>query len=305
MRKLDLRDPIVWWHHRSGWKYVVEVMAQRLHDPNGILCHTYADWLLAAEISLERPWVGFLHGTVTAPPELSIQYQRVWSLEEFLADDRWARVARNCRVLFTLSSHTRRYLESRVHCPVDNLLHPTDLGASVFTPERFECNTDRKVVLIGHWLRRWQDIYDLPVTRLRKVLLRGADCDYLKLEHAFKLRINPSVHTLPRLSDSQYDQLLSENIVFLPLYDAAAVNTLVECIVRNTPVLLNRLESHRDYLPDDYPFYYDSLEEAAEKVEDPQALLRAYECLRDIPKQEFHIDRFIDQLTSSPLYQSL
>src|SRR3990172_3196135 len=138
VRKLNLEDPIVWWHHRSGWKHVVDVMIQRLHNPAGILCHTYADWLFAAEICLDRPWVGFLHGAVTAPQELTAQYQRTWSLQDFLADGRWERVARHCLGLFTLSSYTRSYLEERVNCPVDNLLYPIAPLTEWFTPEKFD-----------------------------------------------------------------------------------------------------------------------------------------------------------------------
>lgn len=283
----------------------MESMVEHLHRPNGVLCHTYADWLFASESVLERPWVGFLHGTVTAPPELSIHYGRAWSLQEFVASERWASVARECRGLFTLSGHTRRFLERNVACPVDHLVYPTELDVPLFTPEQFERSSDRKIVLVGHWLRRWQDLYDLSVRGLRKVLLLGADFDYARLESSFGLRVDSSVHRLPRLSDLQYDELLAESIVFLPLYDAAAVTTLVECIARNTPVLLNRLEAHRDYLPDDYPYYYDSLDQAAEKAQDPTAMRAAYECLQQIPKDRFRIESFIESLQGSPVYQAL
>ena len=40
-----------------------------------------------------------------------------------------------------------------------------------------------------------------------------------------------------RLSNDHYDSLLAENIVFINLIDASAVNTVLECIVRNTPFI--------------------------------------------------------------------
>jgi hypothetical protein len=52
---------------------------------------------------------------------------------------------------------------------------------------------------------------------------------------------NASVAVIEQLPDNKYDELLSRNAVFLNLLDASASNTVVECIVRNTPILVNRL----------------------------------------------------------------
>ena len=49
-----------------------------------------------------------------------------------------------------------------------------------------------------------------------------------------------SVEIISTLENEHYDELLSENIVFLKLVDASAVNTIIECIVRCTPILVNR-----------------------------------------------------------------
>lgn len=54
-------------------------------------------------------------------------------------------------------------------------------------------------------------------------------------------KILKSVEVIEHLSDSAYDELLSENVVFLNLIDASAVNTVIECVVRNTPLIINRL----------------------------------------------------------------
>ena len=62
-----------------------------------------------------------------------------------------------------------------------------------------------------------------------------------------------SVEVMEHLSDSAYDELLSENVVFLNLIDASAVNTVIECIVRNTPLIINRLPAIVEILGEDYP----------------------------------------------------
>ena len=62
-----------------------------------------------------------------------------------------------------------------------------------------------------------------------------------------------SVEVMEHLSDSAYDELLSDIVVFLNLIDASAVNTVIECIVRNTPLIINRLPAIVEILGEDYP----------------------------------------------------
>jgi hypothetical protein len=58
------------------------------------------------------------------------------------------------------------------------------------------------------------------------------------------------------LPNEEYDKLLCENIIFINLVDASAVNTLLECIVRNTPVIVNKHPAVVELLGENYPLYY-------------------------------------------------
>lgn len=51
-----------------------------------------------------------------------------------------------------------------------------------------------------------------------------------------------------RLSNEAYDRLLTENIGFVALHDASANNTVIECIARATPLLVNPLPAVVEYL---------------------------------------------------------
>jgi hypothetical protein len=75
--------------------------------------------------------------------------------------------------------------------------------------------------------------------------------------------------------------LLSENIVFIELYDANANNTIVECIARGTPILVNPLPAVVEYLGEDYPLYFNNLPEAAEKALDLKLILEAHQYLME------------------------
>jgi hypothetical protein len=62
----------------------------------------------------------------------------------------------------------------------------------------------------------------------------------------------------------RYDCLLAENVVAIELFDASANNVVVECIARNTPIIVNRHPAVVEYLTADYPLYFTDLSEIPE-----------------------------------------
>jgi hypothetical protein len=105
-----------------------------------------------------------------------------------------------------------------------------------------------------------------------------------------------SVEVVSRLPDEEYSTLLTKNIVFLPLKCATACATLVDCIARNTPVIVPRLPAVEEYLGPDYPLYYATDREAGELMNDRAALCRAYLYLRGMDKTPFRPETFIDNI---------
>jgi hypothetical protein len=107
--------------------------------------------------------------------------------------------------------------------------------------------------------------------------------------------------------NEHYDRMLSCNIVFLDLYDSSANNTIVECIVRNTPLIVNRHPAVVEYLGKDYPLYFDTIEEASYLAEDEEKVYTAYIYLRDRHEiKERLTDRyFIREFTNSAIYRQL
>ena len=59
-----------------------------------------------------------------------------------------------------------------------------------------------------------------------------------------------------RVTPERYDALLSENVVAIELFDASANNIVIECIARNTPILVNRHPAVVEYLGQGYPLYF-------------------------------------------------
>lgn len=268
-----------------------------------------------------EPWVGFLHN----PPHPPSWLKNHSAPSRFMATDTWRASEEHCVGLFCLSEAHAQWVRARTDVPVNVVLHPTEFPERRWEPEHFAANDSRSVVQIGYWLRRQTAIYDLP-------LARGNSGNYTKVHlvpdvfagfanDIERVLASESAHVerpggneafvantvrVDHLPNDDYDDLLSRNIVLLHLFDASANNAVIECIARCTPLLINPLPAVVEYLGEDYPFYFDSLDEAAEKACDLDLVIAAHEHMARSPMQELlTFDHFADALESSEIYQSL
>jgi hypothetical protein len=301
--------------HRSGWNFAMRSLSD-LHNPRGVRFDAFADHTFSGGQrgfkGYTEPWAGFIH----VPPGVPGWFASGQSNEVVFNSESWKRSAPFCRGLFTLSAYHKQHLERRFSFPVENLLHPVEFPELTWNFERFRANRDRKIVQTGWWLRRVYSIYLLQVKDYRKILLLKKDAgmeQHLKLElenthirHLLNPQVMSSVDRVDFLSNQRYDKLLSENIVFLDLIDASATNAIIECIARDTPVLVNPLPAVVEYLGEDYPFYYHSLEEAARKAEDHGLVLETHNYLRNSPIKPMLTPSFFrESFINSAIYQSL
>jgi len=109
-------------------------------------------------------------------------------------------------------------------------------------------------------------------------------------------RHTSSVEILEKLSNEDYDELLSKNIVFLNLVDCSAINTVLECLVRNTPVIVNRLPALEEILGKAYPGFYTSLAEAAQMCQDITRIQQVYVYISKLDKTRYTLEFFLNQI---------
>ncbi len=193
-----------------------------------------------------------------------------------------------------------------------------------FDFEAFSGNKHKKVVQIGWWLRSLNAIYQLPLARdnalgyekIRLIPLFFPRADaYLKelmqtereeLGSVIEPRFAANTSELMNVPDADYDRLLSENIVFIQLYDASANNTVVECIARATPLLVNPLPAVVEYLGADYPFYFHTLEQAAAKALDIDLIRETHLYLKHSDaRAKLSADYFLESVRNSEVYRNL
>jgi hypothetical protein len=272
-------------------------------------------------IPFREPWIGFLHN----PPYPPKWYAQQAVPARLMGSPAWLESQAACVGLFCLSEYHAEWLRERVDVPVNMLLHPTEIPHRQFDPDRFAENGQKKVIQIGSWLRRQNAIYELPLATnnsagYQKVHLIPDMYDgfaeqvdeILATEReglgAPQARGEFAENTIrySHLPNDEYDELLSENIVFLNLLDASANNAVIECIARATPLLINPHPAVVEYLGEGYPFYYETFEEAARKACDASLVDHAHEYLKVCDtRRKLSFDYFAASFESSEIYKSL
>ena len=316
-KKINLSDEMKGFYgqHRSGWLYVLKHL-KPLHNPEGIKFDSFIErtfcWDPRGIRPNIEPWIGFIH----VPPKVPTWFQSEQSNDYIFKSEVWRKSLPFCRGLFTLTNYHRKNLEQKVDIPINSIYHPTEIPKTQWSFKKFEKNKVRKIVQVGWWLRKLHTIFQLPTREYKKIFLRVTHADIdslLKMEREILLkegtfddRMYETVESVTFIPNHEYDKLLSENLVIINLYDSSANNTIIECIVRNTPVLVNPIESVVEYLGEDYPFYFSSLEEAAEKAENFDLVYKTHRFLRYHPiKKKLTGKYFLESFANSEIYKNL
>jgi polysaccharide pyruvyl transferase WcaK-like protein len=139
-----------------------------------------------------------------------------------------------------------------------------------------------------------------PVNICRPIDICRPNINYIANKYylgAFERLCNDynSVEIIPKLNNQQYDKLLSENIVFLNLVDCSAVNTVIECIVRNTVLIVNRLEPLEEILGKNYPGFYTDLKEASDFCTNMNKISHIHNYLKSLDKSRYNLDTFVEE----------
>ena len=318
--KINLNTQYCFGSHRSGWAFVLESLAH-LHNDQGLFFNSFIEsnfaWVPYPQVYKEK-WSGFVHN----PPNTPDWFFGFNSLEKIISKPQFQQSIENCVGLFTLSQDLADYVREQTGVKTCSLIHPTEIPEKTFNYEKFLSNKDKKIFLIGYWLRKMINLYRLPLdssSGYRKIRLvpyyEGQPVEYMRgfLEKQRELcstkplkKFEENTFEVSRLENEDYDNLFVENIVFLDLYAASANNGVIESIARATPTLVNKLPSTVEYFGKEYPFFFDSLEEAAEKALDFDLVKKTHEYLLGCStRKKLSQEYFRKSFEESEIYQSL
>jgi GR25 family glycosyltransferase involved in LPS biosynthesis len=284
--KINLAGQISYNYHRSGWGYVLNLLTN-YHREDATLFDAWLERTFAWEkqrnsqlklIPYREPWVGIFHHPPNTPTWCSENSNPCAIIQSKEFQDSLP----TCKGIYVLSKYHADFLKCYLKTiPVEVLYHPTEIPELKFNFNAFINNNNKKIVNIGWWCRKLSSIYQLEVDNAvyQKIRLLPSTTSVplnaveliLEIEKSFRgydlsEDMKHSVIDVRHLPNNEYDDLLSKNIVFVDLYDASANNAVIECIARGTPILINPLPAVKEYLGEDYPFYFNTIVEASKKL---------------------------------------
>ena len=286
--------------HRTGWKYAINSLAP-LHSSSGVFFDDFIErshsWSYhhyftknTRKIPYKKPWIGCFH----IPQNCPVWYDKCHTPQAILSRDTFQESLKSCLGLFTLTDYLGDFIKERVDVPVATVRYPTDLSPTKWTEQKFLSNNHKRIIQLGAYLRESYAIIHLK-TNYHKIWFCG---DYNFAKHYQRIeestlfewgyadqKMHAQVWTPEdRVDNETFDKFVSENILFIKMFDASANTAIVESIARNAPIVVNRLPGVEEYLGKDYPLFYDDLDEASRIINDTNKILEGHYYLKNMNK---------------------
>jgi len=261
--------------HRGGWKTVIEELAKNdFFNENSN--YDFFDliekpFLWETNFYCHNKWAGIIHCTQKTP-----EYLNIININYLFKNQNFIKSLKNCLYIISLSKYVADFLKDMFKMYKINgikiivIPHPINSNnIPSFDIHKFINNNDKHIIQIGQQLRKISSIYKLEIEGKYKKLWLTGTTNFNKLKILLNMEIK--TYNLKNVSlknvvmkytntIEEYDELLTKNIVFVDLFDASANNTVLECIVRGTPIIINNIGGVSEYLGKDYPLYFEKLE---------------------------------------------
>ena len=211
-----------------------------------------------------------------------------------------------CRGLFCMSYSVKEWIIRTLNPPffVEVIYHPLSKKQIRFwDKEKYLAN--KQIYQIGNWLRVPYFIFKLNAPGHKKHITPFAPRlirDYERFQKKDNQIVTDdeffSVIKHHYIDNESYNNVFETCIVVLNLYASTCNNIIIECIKSNCPILINRLPEIEDYLGKDYPFFYSTIEQATEKLNDAQLIIRTHHYLSNMDKSKLMIDNIVESINA-------
>lgn len=260
---------------------------------------------------ITEPWIGIIHYP-EFPKEMN--YNSLEELTQIVKSSHFKQSIKYCVGIISLSEHLKTYIlkifselkyniPNIQNIPIKTILHPTDFNCVKFDINEFKLNKSKSIIQLGFWLRDMKTIYQIKTTKYQKIWLPGGkywnEMFQIIYPNHQKYLNDSSVNIPGFLSNDDYDELLRKNICLLNVFNSSANNTVLECIVRNTPLLVNRNPAIIEYLGADYPLYFTDINDLNKLINSKKfkkMIIKTINYLENLDKTKFHIDYFIAEV---------
>lgn len=281
-------------YHRSGWPLAMNALRQ-IHSANAsLLFDDFVEqtWIYSQRTEpIRQPWVGIFHHP-PHPPEWTRKQDRIDKLRKNFA---FAESLNSLRLAICLSDYLAGWIAEHWQVPTAVVKHPTAIDAEPWLPS--EWRKMPRVLQCGWYLRNVRLIHQVDTPQLRMRLMPRRE-HILKHEAACQSFIDREEHKPDRVTEldyidnSGYDYLLSRSVVMMEVLDAAANNVTLECLARNTPLIVNRHPAVAEYLGKGYPLYFDDYRDIGDMLNDRDLIWSGHEYLKQVDKSFLSVDTF-------------
>jgi hypothetical protein len=286
--------------HRGGWKSVLENLISNdiynSYSKIDLFDILETKFLWNTEFICNNKWCGIIHCTPKTPT-----YLDCININNLFKNINFINSLKKCTFIISLSNYVTKFLKNifklnKFNINIYTLNHPVEkTNIKLFDFSKFKSNKNKILIQIGQQMRKMTSIYIVKINNSYKKLwltgtLNFTKCSELLNKEIKYLGLNSNSFDPVKMyytkTFEEYDNFLENNIVFIDLFDAAANNTILECIVRNTPIIVNRCEGVVEYLGEDYPLYFSNLYEVNELLSYPN-IMKAHEYLKNLNGDSF------------------
>jgi hypothetical protein len=292
--KFNLNRTTSFSQHRAGWSYAMSHL-MAYHSSAGLFVDDFIEKTFSWELDeyykrdntnnlpYRFPWVGIIHN----PPSTPDWFYRYHNPESILNRKIFKDSLKHCKCIVTLSEYLANWIRPRLDgIPVVSVKHPTPIPNKLWDYRKFLRNK-KNIIQLGYWLRDFDSICRLKVPNgWSKHIMPSDDSTYkiLMKHREASSEVSPhedlnkwvNTNILDRLSNEEFDERLSYSLVYLNLYDSSANNAVIECVARNTPLIVNRIPAVIEYLGPNYPLYFETEEEATSLLFNAELIYRAH-----------------------------
>jgi hypothetical protein len=270
----------------QNWNFISRKL-RIFHNKKGINCYEWLDKEFKDK-NVNGKWIGFLHNAINYPQDYPEKYKnKTLCLSSLVKSSYFLEKLKDCSKLFVFTSQVKNFLIKETKFEnIETLTHP---APDFIFNENWEKN--KRVLHSGQQLRKYHSFLDLN-TKKEKLMLSpiGMKNDIIEMKRYSK----NIVHIKDNVDLKEYIKIIKSSIVFLDLYDVAACNLIIECIVLNVPILVKKLEGVVEYLGENYPFYFENIDEANYKIDNEELIIRTNKYLKNLDKNKYKINNFLE-----------
>lgn len=283
----------------SNWSAVEDVI--KTIDKHGIFVSFCDNYFTQNTKPMRESWCGVIHNP------FDWEKYTPWDNKTPLVNIRpFVASLKFCKMLFVMNDTQVPILNKWLlsngfdYVKVHSLVHPINNLSYEFNYDKYILNNDKTIFSIGNWLRKQYTIFKLKCnSKFKKAILPFTERTRLELKHYTNLdgiqlttnEIN-SVIKMEHLNTNDYHKIFESNLVLLDVYLTTINNTFLECVITNTPIILNRKQEYINLIGESYPLYFDDIATINELIENDEHILKAHQYLKNIDKTKFSMAFF-------------